>query len=289
MLHRRNLITLCSTMMVAWPFTLSLSLTLAPLLGMCSSTGNLGFALGNKRVDGSCKSTEDYENDMLAIKRNSGSEIVRLYSAAECDSAEQALPAARSQKFQILLGVWPDSVESFRKDKQAIASVAPRYVEEVYGVSVGSETLYRGVFDGDQLLQKIIEIKNVLPEGVHRIGTADTWDKVADGTADAVVGHREVNLILANAFAYWKPSSDPDESFRDQMRRVESHIERTERPEGASKIEIWTGETGWPSDGGSDNGLSKAGTSLAASYYRRTICGSVADGVNIFAFEAFDE
>jgi exo-beta-1,3-glucanase (GH17 family) len=80
----------------------------------------------------------------------------------------------------------PKDAESFAKDKATIASVAPDYVEELYGVSVGSETLYRGVFDGDQLLQKIIEIKNVLPEGVRRIGTADTWNKIVDGTADAI-------------------------------------------------------------------------------------------------------
>lgn len=79
------------------------------------------------------------------------------------------------------------------------------------------------------------------------------------------------------------------ETFRGKMQKVESHVER-ERQQGlANRIEIWSGETGWPSDRGSDNGESKAGTVVAASYYRRTICGSVMDGMNMFAFEAFDE
>lgn len=262
-------------------------------LGYCSrvhgSAGMLGFALGNKRVDGSCKSTADYQEDLHAIKENSGSGIVRLYSAAECDSAVQLLPAARAQGFKVLLGVWPDTAESFEKDKSVIASVAPEYVEELYGISVGSETLYREVFDGEQLLQKIVEIKNVLPEGIQRIGTADTWNKIVDGTADAVIAHRDVNLVLANAFAYWSPSSNPDETFRDQMQRVKSRCEHERKQGVTDEIEIWTGETGWPSDGGSDNRESKAGTAVAASYYRDTICGSVLDGTNIFAFEAFDE
>ena len=262
-------------------------------LDYCSSVqgsaGTLGFALGNKRVDGSCKSTADYREDLHAIKENSGSGIVRLYSAAECDSAAQLLPAARAQGFKVLLGVWPDTAESFAKDKLVIASVASLYAEELYGISVGSETLYRKVFDGEQLLQKIVEIKNILPEGLNRIGTADTWNKITDGTADAVIAHHDVNLILANAFAYWDPSSNPDETFRDQMQKVKSHIERRGNQRAPDEIEIWTGETGWPSDGGSDNRESKADTSVAASYYRRTICGSVVDGMNIFAFEAFDE
>ena len=95
-------------------------------LDYCSSVqgsaGTLGFALGNKRVDGSCKSTADYREDLHAIKENSGSEMVRLYSAAECDSAAQLLPAARAQGFKVLLGVWPDTAESFAKDKLVIAS-----------------------------------------------------------------------------------------------------------------------------------------------------------------------
>lgn len=128
-----------------------------------------------------------------------------------------------------------------------------------------------------------------MPEGPYRIGTADTWNKIVDGTADAIIAHRDVNLMLANSFAYWSPSSNPDKTFRDQMQRVKSHIER-EREQGMTdQIEVWTGETGWPSDGGSDNKESRAGTAVAASYYRRTICESVVDGMNIFAFEAFDE
>ena len=33
---------------------------------------------------------------------------------------------------------------------------------------------------------EINEIKSVLPDGV-RVGTADSWNKYADGTADAVI------------------------------------------------------------------------------------------------------
>jgi hypothetical protein len=62
-----------------------------------------------------------------------------------------------------------------------------------------------------------------------------------------------VNLVLANAFAYWKPPSDLGETFHGQMQRVESYA-ACERKQGVTdKIEIWTGESGWPSDGGSDN------------------------------------
>ena len=66
--------------MLTWLFMTSLALSYCSCV--YGSAGMLGFALGNKRVDGSCKSTADYHEDLHAIKEYSGSGIVRLYSAA---------------------------------------------------------------------------------------------------------------------------------------------------------------------------------------------------------------
>jgi glucan 1,3-beta-glucosidase len=54
-------------------------------------------------------------------------------------------------------------------------------------------------------------------------------------------------------------------------------------------VEFWNGESGWPTDGGSDFGAAQAGTSAAADYYKKAVCGLVDWGVNAFYFEAFDE
>lgn len=55
------------------------------------------------------------------------------------------------------------------------------------------------------------------------------------------------------------------------------------------KIELWNGETGWPSDGGSDFSAAKAGTKNAAKYFSEGVCGMINWGYNVFFFEAFDE
>lgn len=73
---------------------------------LASATGKLGFALGVKRPDGSCKATADYEMDLEAIQNNSGSTIVRIYDVSECGVAGAMLPAAKSQGFQAILGIW---------------------------------------------------------------------------------------------------------------------------------------------------------------------------------------
>jgi glucan 1,3-beta-glucosidase len=56
----------------------------------------------------------------------------------------------------------------------------------VYAVTVGSETLYRKNFTGPQLTTMMQQTKTAL-NGMFRIGTADSWNKYADGTADAVI------------------------------------------------------------------------------------------------------
>ena len=83
---------------------LPLVLAAAPLT--VSGAGTLGFALGDKKTDGSCKFTSDYESDFDALKAASGTSLVRTYSSSECNTAQQILPAAASKGFKVVLGVW---------------------------------------------------------------------------------------------------------------------------------------------------------------------------------------
>lgn len=77
-------------------------LALAP--AAVSALAPLGFALGTKNPDGSCKYTADYEADFDTLK--SQSTIVRGYAADDCNFAQQVLPAAKNKGFQVLLGIW---------------------------------------------------------------------------------------------------------------------------------------------------------------------------------------
>ena len=177
------------------------SIALAALPASALNRGTLGFALGTKKADGSCKYTADYESDFDAIQSASGSTLVRGYAASDCNCAQQILPAAKSKGFQVVLGVWPDTDESFNADKQALSTYATQYQDQVYAVTVGSETLYRGNFTGAELLEKIQDVKAILPN--TKVGTADSWNKYADGTADALI-KGGVDLLMANAFSYWQ-------------------------------------------------------------------------------------
>lgn len=73
----------------------------AVLQGLALKRGMLGFALGTKNPDGSCKVQRDYEDDFDAIKREPGATLVRGYSASDCEFAANILPAAKANGFKV--------------------------------------------------------------------------------------------------------------------------------------------------------------------------------------------
>jgi glucan 1,3-beta-glucosidase len=78
------------------------ALALAP--AAVSAAGTLGFSLGDKNPDGTCKSTSDYEADFDALKPYTT--LVRNYAANDCDTAKNIIPAAKKKGFKVVMGVW---------------------------------------------------------------------------------------------------------------------------------------------------------------------------------------
>ncbi|MCJ1233538.1 glycoside hydrolase 3 protein [Varicellaria rhodocarpa] len=264
---------------------LPLVLAAAPLT--VSGAGTLGFALGDKKTDGSCKFTSDYESDFDALKAASGTSLVRTYSSSECNTAQQILPAAASKGFKVVLGVWPDTDSAYNADKSALQSALSNSgnAAVVYAITVGSEALYRGSLTAPALLTKIQDMQATFPD--IKIGTADSWNKYQDGTADPII-KAGVKLLLANAFSYWQAQelSNSTHSYLDDYFQAMTHIQTVA---GNTDTEVWTGETGWPTTGGSNYGAAIAGTQNAASFFHKGVCSALTWGFNVFVFEAFDE
>lgn len=256
---------------------------MAPML--VAAGGIMGFAVGDKLASGECKQTTDWADDMKAISADSGAKLVRIYAASDCDTAKNILPAAKSEGFQVVLGIWPDTDESYASDKAAIVKYAPTYKDQVYAITVGSETLYRGNFTGEQLLAKINDVKSSLPG--FKVGTADSWNKYQDGTADAVI-KGGVDILLCNGFSYWQGQSidNATASYFDDMMQAFGHIQSVAG--SLDKIELWTGETGWPT-AGTKYQNAVPGIESAAKFYSEAFCGILDWGFNAFFFEAFDE
>jgi len=262
---------------------LPVALAVAPA-AVSASQGWLGFALGDKKPDGSCKFQADYESDFDTL---SGlSKLVRIYAASDCNTAQEILPAAKSKGFQVVLGIWPDTDTSYQADKAACVQYAPQYADQVYAITVGSETLYRGNFTGDTLLPKIQEVKKAVG-GSIKVGTADSWNKYADGTADPLI-KGGVDLLLINAFSYWQGQTiqNSTASFFDDISQAITHIQSVSG--STDKPEVAVGETGWPTAGTQYQSASPS-ISNAQTYWKSAVCGMRTWGVDVFSFEAFDE
>lgn len=83
---------------------LPLLLAALPAAALNKDRGLLGFALGNQNADSSCKTTDDYLKDFDALKDLAT--LVRTYSASNCDTAKNIIPAAKEKGFKVVLGVW---------------------------------------------------------------------------------------------------------------------------------------------------------------------------------------
>jgi len=139
---------------------------------------------------------------------------------------------------------------SFTKDFAALKSTVPGNEDVIEAITVGSETLYRGDLTGPQLHNYISAVQKQFPS--ITVGTADSWNKFADGTADDLFttdtdANPMVTYVLANAFAYWQGTA-VDQAYKtyfDDMSGAMSHIQKI-AGSNADKIRIINGETGWP-------------------------------------------
>jgi glucan 1,3-beta-glucosidase len=81
-----------------------LTLLLAAAPALVAARGSLGFALGDKKADGTCKFQADYAADFNTLSNTS--KLVRIYAASDCNTAQEILPAAKAAGFQVILGIW---------------------------------------------------------------------------------------------------------------------------------------------------------------------------------------
>lgn len=93
---------------------------------------------------------------------------------------------------------------------------------------------------------------------------------------------------LCNGFSYWQGQelSNSTGSFFDDMAQAFGHIQSVSG--SLDKIELWVGETGWPTAGDKyQNAV--PGVDAAAKFFSEAVCGILDWGFNVFSFEAFDE
>ncbi|KAK5091080.1 glycoside hydrolase 3 protein [Lithohypha guttulata] len=265
---------------------------LAVTASVVRAAGQLGFAVGNVNPNGSCKKRSDFEADFKAITDNTHSTLVRTYSSSDsfgnlCNTPSEILPAAQNAGVKVLLGMWPDGIDVYEKEKAPIVQAnVEQYGDTLFGITVGSEGLYRGTYSEGELVSWIDDMKKTFPN--TKIGTADSWSSWNNGSMDAVI-RGPIDLALANGFPYWQYQdiSNATKTYFEAMAQALAHIQEVSG--SLDRIHFMNGETGWPGDGGTDAGAALAGTDNAKIYWDSAVCALLDWNVDVFWFEAFDE
>ncbi|KAK9456072.1 glycoside hydrolase superfamily [Dipodascopsis uninucleata] len=254
-----------------------------------AAMGELGFNLGVQRnSDSQCKTTSDYLQDFATLKGYTN--IVKVYASSDCGTLANIGPALKEAGFQMILGVWPTDDTHYAAEKAALSTYLPVTDPSViYGITVGSEALYRGDLSASALADKIDEIRTLVHAidgyGSTPVGTVDSWNVLVDANnVDAITAS---DMVFANAFSYWQGQTmaNSSHSFFDDIMQA---LQVIQTAKGSTDIEFWVGETGWATDGGNYES-SVPSVSNAATFWQESICAIRAWGVNTFVFEAFDE
>lgn len=253
----------------------------------------MAFNLGVKDNDGNCKSAEEYKQDFSHLSAYTSK--VRVYAVSDCNTLEILGPAAEEAGFTVFFGVWPNDESHFEAEKEALQTYLPKIKRStVEAITVGSEALYRDDMSASDLADRINSVRDLLKDikdsdgqsySDHQVGFVDSWNVIVDdGSQPAITAS---DFVFANAFSYWQgqTQNNASYSFFDDIMQA---LQTIQSSKGETDITFWVGETGWPSDGTAFES-SQPSVDNAKAFWNDAVCAIRGWGINVIAFEAFDE
>lgn len=256
-----------------------------------------GINMGSQRTDNSCKTAERWDQELAKIsswRDPSGNRVfnnIKLFSTADCNQLDRAIPAAIKHNMKIWAGVWAVDQAKFDREKGALEAAILKYgTGWLLGINVGSESLYRKEIDPNLLARHIYDVKGMVQIAYKAasvpVGTADTWTMWVDGRNRVVIEASDV--IIMNAFPYWQGVPIQDGLSTLQKALTDTRAVVNTIPGGAQKT-IVIGETGWP-DRGENFGAAVPNIDNLRSYFSQVYCWITRTRAHPWMyFSAFDE
>ncbi|CDR46624.1 CYFA0S24e01376g1_1 [Cyberlindnera fabianii] len=269
--------------------------TLASIAAAVSSVhaiGDLAINLGVQNSYG-CKTADEFKKELEILSGYTSK--VRVYAASDCNTLEVLGPVAEEAGFTIFQGIWPNDDAHFSAEKEALQSYLPKIKKStIEAITVGSEALYRADLTATELANAISDIKDVIADITDSegnsykdtpVGFVDSWNIIVDGGSLPAI--QASDFVFANAFSYWQGQTQANASysFFDDIMQA---LQVIQTAKGETDINFWVGETGWPTDGTAFES-SKPTVENAAAFWQDAVCAIRGWGVNVIAFEAFDE
>ncbi|EME41157.1 glycoside hydrolase family 17 protein [Dothistroma septosporum NZE10] len=266
------------------------SLSLLALAGAATAQIR-GFNYGALYADNSARMQSDWEADFKAAQNlpgTTGFTSARLFTMIQGYSTGsdiiQALPAAAATNTSLLLGLWCSSGDAaFQLELAALGKAITQYgdqlKDQILGISIGSEDLYRVSPTGiendsgpgvgpQQLVSYISQARKVLQGTAwadKTIGHVDTWTSYVNASNNPLI--EALDWVGVDAYPYFQTvnenSIDNAESlFFDALSATQG---------AAMGKDVWVTETGWPVTG-AKSGLATSGTQNAETYWKAVAC-----------------
>ncbi|KAL3424698.1 glucan 1,3-beta-glucosidase [Phlyctema vagabunda] len=218
-----------------------------------------GFNIAATRAaDGACKTQADWEKDFTTMAALPGGfTSARLYASSDCNTLQNAVPAAKNTGTTLLVGVWTEDAAHYDAEKQALLSAVQTHgFDWIVSVSVGSEDLYRGDTDANTLAQQIYDVRGMLSTVPGyttnvNVGHVDTWTAWVDPANVAVI--KACDFVGTDAYPYFQNTEAngidvAGDLFFDSLQRVRDTVQNA-----GSGAWVWITETGWPVTGATEN------------------------------------
>jgi exo-beta-1,3-glucanase (GH17 family) len=248
-----------------------------------------GFNVAANNPDGSCKTQGDWEtafNKLKSLPQDITS--VRLYASSDCNTLQNAVPAALVTGTQILVGVWAEDEAHYTAEKNALkAAINAHGSDWIIAISVGSEDLYRGDTDASTLAQQIYDVRGMVRAmGVEQeVGHVDTWTAWVDDSNKEVI--TAADFIGMDGYPYFQNSAigDAASTFWQSVDATRNQVNAVSPGKW-----VWVTETGWPVSNTTNTGAAVASVANAQNYWRTVACKAF-ESVHIFwyAYQDYNE
>ncbi len=200
------------------------------------------------------------------------SQWVRSFS---CIEGNELIPQiAKESGMKTLVGAWIGNDED--KNRQEIENLIQLAKEGFVDIAaVGNEVLYRKELSEQELIERILHVKEAIPN--VPVGYVDAYYEFVKCPAIT----EACDVILCNCYPYWEGTE-----FRYSLPHMQQMYHQALHA-GKGKRVIIT-ETGWPSQGES---LGNAMPSMmnAMKYFINTQLWAMDENVEVFYFSSFDE
>lgn len=242
----------------------------------------LGFNYAATLIEGSTFASQFSSASSLS-GTNGAFKSARLYSMINSTTGGliSAIEDAINTNTTLLLGLFASQGDTnFTRETSAldtaITNYGTKFTDLIYGISVGSEDLYRtsdngadGVGDSVANIQKYIGwTRQVLAKHSLKkpVGHVDTWEI----WLDKKYGQQllpNVDFVGMDNYPYWEYVAENQST--SNMTGVYEQVVA-----GVKGKPVWITETGWPVDGPANStDVAKPGLSEASQYWQSVGCG----------------